>query len=74
MNYTKCVQYTGVLSNAHPYRSQLSETFIDDVVKYLAHNEPLTCATEASDYIDAYSERQREYESRTISDCLNMPM
>ena len=45
---------------------------IDDVVKHLVHNKPLTCATEASDYIDAHFERERDYESRTVSNPLNV--
>lgn len=54
------------------YRGYVGGVCIDDVVKCLAHNKPLTCAIEASDYIDAYSEGQKDYESGAVSDRLNV--
>lgn len=66
-------RYTLILTQDY-HSSRVGGTCIEDVVKCLAHNKPLTCAAEASDYIDIYSKNQQEYELRAVSDRLNMLM
>lgn len=54
------------------YRSHVGGVSIDDVVSCLVHNEPLTCATEASHYVKVYSAGQEDYESGVVSDSLRL--